>query len=158
MKKINNGNVVSAVWPLAEKTVKKFGLDLWDVKFVKEGSRFYLRIFVDSKKGITIEDCENVSKTLNAPLDELDPISQSYCLEICSPGIERELTKEEHFNKFLGEGIFVRFIRPTQLGEKEIRGILRSFNKNEVGIETDGKLIAINRKDTAFIKLDDFNR
>ena len=98
-KKNNNGNVVAMVWPLAEKIVKQLGLELWDVRFVKEGSGFYLRIFIDSENGVTIEDCEATSRALDAPLDELDPIAQNYCLEVCSPGLERELVRDEHFKK-----------------------------------------------------------
>lgn len=156
-KKNHRGNVVSTVWPLAENITKKFGFDLWDVRFVKEGGNFYLRIFIDNKGGVTIEDCENISRALDAPLDELDPISQNYCLEVCSPGLERELIRDEHFKKFIGKGIFARLIRPTTTGEKEIRGILHSFNKDEICIKKDNGIIFLNKKDAAFIKLDDFN-
>lgn len=156
-KKNYRGNVVSTVWPLAESIAKEFGFDLWDVRFVKEGGNFYLRIFIDNKEGVTIEDCENISRALDAPLDELDPISQNYCLEVCSPGLERELIKDEHFNKFMGKDIFARLIRPTQTGEKEIRGTLHSFNKDEICIKKGNEIILLKRKDTAFIKLDDFN-
>lgn len=156
-KKVSQGHVVSTVWPLAENIAKKFNFDLWDVRFVKEGGNFYLRIFIDNAEGVTIEDCERVSRALDAPLDELDPISQNYCLEVCSPGLERELIKDEHFNKFIGQKVFARLIRPTQTGEKEIRGILHSFNKDEICIKKGNEIILLKRKDTAFIKLDDFN-
>lgn len=156
-KKVSKGHVVSTVWPLAESIAKKFNFDLWDVRFVKEGGNFYLRIFIDNGEGVTIEDCEKVSRALDAPLDELDPISQNYCLEVCSPGLERELIKDEHFNKFIGKKVFARLIRPMQTGEKEIRGILHSFNKDEICIKKGNEIILLKRKDTAFIKLDDFN-
>lgn len=156
-KKGSNGSVVSAVWSIAEEIVKELGLEIWDIKFVKEGGSFYLRIFIDSENGVKIEDCENVSRALDGPLDELDPVPYPYLLEVCSPGLERELIRDEHFNKFLGEKIFIRLIRPTPQGEREIYGILKSFSDGKVIIEKDNELLFINKKDTAFIKLDDFN-
>lgn len=80
--------------------IERLGLSLWDVRFVKEGAEYYLRVFIDSENGITIEDCENVSRAIDEPLDIADPISQSYCLEVSSPGVERELRTDEHFAAF----------------------------------------------------------
>ena len=82
---------------LAAPIAKELGYDLWDVRFVKEGAEWYLRIFIDKPDGIGIDDCVAMSRAINDPLDRLDPIDQAYCLEVCSPGLNRELTRDEHF-------------------------------------------------------------
>ena len=87
---------VQVIHEIAEPIAEKLGLSIWDIKFLKEGSQWYLRVFIDKDGGISIDDCEAMSRALDEPLDELDPISQSYCLEVCSPGIERELVTDEH--------------------------------------------------------------
>ena len=86
-------NTVEAVTELVKPIIEQMGLILWDVRFVKEGAGWYLRIFIDKDSGVTIEDCENVTRAVDKPLDDLDPIEQNYCLEVSSPGIERELVK-----------------------------------------------------------------
>ena len=161
-KKSRGNNVVSAVWQLAEPFAKDLGLTIWDVKFVKEGSDYFLRIFIDSENGITIDDCENMSRDIDRPLDELDPISQNYCLEVCSPGLNRELTRDEHLEKNLGEKIIVRLIRPMEDGTKQLNAVLISFSKEELKVSLEGgaddnsQPLSIPRKNIAFIKLDDF--
>ena len=97
MPKGKGGNTVAAVWDIAAPIAEQLGLDIWDIRFVKEGADWFLRIFIDKDGGVTIEDCENMSRAMDAPLDEADPIPQSYCLEVSSPGVERELTRDSHF-------------------------------------------------------------
>lgn len=151
------GNTADTVTQIVKPIIEQLGLSLWDVRFVKEGAQYYLRIFIDSENGITIEDCEKVSRAVDLPLDEADPISQSYCLEVCSPGIERELKKEEHFQAFLGSPVMVKMIRPVEGLGKEFSGILEDSDKLSVKINVDDNVVAINKKDTVWIKLDDFN-
>ena len=157
-KKSHGNNVATTVWSLAEPIARELGLDIWDVKFVKEGSDYFLRIFIDSENGITIDDCENMSRAIDKPLDDLDPISQNYCLEVCSPGVNRELTRDEHLEKYIGQKIIVRLIRPLTDGTKELNANLVSFDKNEVSVsgENIAEDLCILRKNIAFIKLDDF--
>ena len=104
-------NTVQKVWNIAEPIAKELGLDIWDIRYVKEGSNFYLRIFIDKENGVDINDCENMSRAIDKPLDENDPISDAYILEVSSPGIERELTREEHFQQFIGADIMVKMIQ-----------------------------------------------
>ena len=151
------GNTVDLVTEIVKPIVEQLGLSLWDVRFVKEGADYFLRIFIDSENGITIEDCEKVSRAVDLPLDEADPISQSYCLEVCSPGIERELKKEEHFQAFIDSPIMVKMIRPIDKLGKEFSGILKESNRNTVKIDVDGDIVTVNKKDTVWIKLDDFD-
>lgn len=160
-KKHNGGNTVEVVWNLIEPIIEGLnrGLVLWDIRFLKEGADWFLRVFIDSENGITIEDCEAVSRAIDAPLDEADPIEQSYCLEVSSPGIERELVREQHFYDFLGEDIMVRMIRPLENGLKEFKGQLLSADKSTFTIKTEDNenTLIINKKDTVWVKLDDFD-
>ena len=152
-------NTVNAVWDIVEPYVKALNLQLWDVRFVKEGANWYLRIFIDSENGITIEDCEAVSRAVDEPLDIADPIDKSYCLEVCSPGIERELTRPEHFEQFIGADVMVKMIRPIDGIGKEFKGVLSDADKQTATItdHSGENQVTINKKDAVYIKLDDFD-
>ncbi len=156
-KKSKGGNTVEIVKNIADPLAKSLGLDLWDVRFLKEGTQWYLRIFIDKSEGVSIEDCERMSRLIDKPLDELDPISQSYCLEICSPGLERELIRDEHFKKFIGSKIKIKLIRVNSKGEREIFGKLLKQDGNIISIDNGEKVIEVNKKDIVNVKLDDFN-
>lgn len=111
-------NTIESVWNLVDPIAKKLQLEIWDVHFLKEGSNWYLRIFIDSPNGITIDDCERFSRAIDQPLDDLDPINVGYCLEVSSPGIERRLTRPKHFQKYIDEKVVVNFIRPIDQNVK----------------------------------------
>ncbi len=149
----------SAVWELAQPIVNDFGLTLWDVRYVKEGAQWYLRVFIDKEGGVDINDCENVSRAIDKPLDELDPITDNYILEVSSPGIERELVLDTHFEQFIGADIMVKMIRPIDGIGKEFKGVLKAYENGEVTIadHSDENQIVISKKDAAYIKLDDFD-
>lgn len=117
--------------------VEQLGLKLWDVRFVKEGASWYLRIFIDKEGGVTIEDCTNVSHAVDPVLDEEDPISVSYYLEVCSPGLGRELKEPEHFSAFIGSEISLTLYK-AENGSKTVRGILKAFDGN-ILLEVDGE-------------------
>ena len=155
MSKGKKGNTVSAVWALAQPIAQHLSLELWDVRFVKEGAAWYLRVFIDKDGGVSIDDCEAMSRALDAPLDELDVINQSYCLEVSSPGIERELIRDEHFKKFIGSSVIVKLIRPNENGERELKGILDNFSSKEITLNIEGSIL-IDRKNIASVRLDDF--
>ena len=150
------GNTVNTVWQLAEPLAKELGLEIWDVRFEKEGADWFLRIFIDKEGGVSIDDCVDMSHAIDKPLDEADPIEQSYCLEVCSPGVERELKRDEHFLKFIGEPVMVKLIRPLE-NKREYNGILESYENGsfELRLE-DGTGLMINKKETSYVKLDDF--
>ena len=152
-----SNKIVSSVWSLAEPIANELGLELWDIKFLKEGSNWILRIFIDKDEGITIDDCEKMSRAIDKPLDELNPISQQYCLEVSSPGIERELTNDSHFEKFIGYSVIIRMIRPLENLGKEFTGVLLSFDKDIIEVKILDKNFSILRKNIAFVKLNDFN-
>lgn len=159
MAKSKGGVTVSKVWELCEPIVKEFGLSLWDVRYVKEGADWYLRIFIDKEGGVDITDCEKVSRAINTPLDELDPIENAYCLEVCSPGIERELVRDEHFMQFIGADIMVKMRRPIEGIGKDFCGVLKGYDDGMVTISDHSgeNEVTISKKDAAWIKLDDFD-
>lgn len=149
-------NTVSAVWEIAEPLAEELGLILWDVRFVKEGANRYLRIIIDKDEGVCIDDCVNMSHAIDGPLDELDPIAESYSLQVQSPGIERELTRDFHFEQNIGNPVLVRFIHAFQ-GKRDYSGTLLSYDGGDITIELpSGDTIDFNKKEASFVKLDDF--
>lgn len=150
------GNTVNTVWEIAEPIAQSLGLEIWDVRFEKEGADWFLRIFIDKEGGVSIDDCVDMSHAIDKPLDEADPIEQSYCLEVSSPGLERDLKRDAHFEKSLGEKIMVKLIRPVD-GQREFKGTLESYdNGNFELLLEDGTKLMINKKETSYVKLDDF--
>ncbi len=149
------GNTVAAVWSIAEPIAHSLGLILWDVRFVKEGASWYLRVFIDKPGGVGIDDCVDMSHALDKPLDDADPIEQSYCLEVSSPGIERELTRQEHFDAMLGRSVKVRLIRPLD-GVREFTGVLGDFDQGSFTLKTgDEAGMCITLRETSWVRLID---
>lgn len=159
MAKSKGGLTVSRVWELCEPIVENLGLKLWDVRYLKEGADWFLRVYIDKPEGVDITDCEKVSRAINDPLDELDPIDNAYCLEVCSPGIERELVRDEHFEQFIGADIMVKMRRPIEGIGKEFDGVLTSYEDGMVTVtdHSGENEVTISKKDAAWIKLDDFD-
>lgn len=128
---------VGTVWNIAQPLAEELGLILWDVRFQKEGAEWYLRIFIDKQDGgIGIEDCVNMSHALDEPLDEADPIDRSYSLQVSSPGIERELTRDFHFTRYLGSRVIVKFIRPVN-GKRVYKCTLKGLRCGSITVEFD---------------------
>ncbi len=149
-------NTISVVRDIAKPIADDLGLTLWDVRFQKEGTNWYLRIFIDKEGGIDIEDCVNMSHAIEEPLDRLDPIEQSYNLQVSSPGIERDLVRDEHFTKYIGEKIMLKLPRAVD-GQKEFHGILEKYEDGNVTVSYgDDKSLTVNKKETSWIRLDDF--
>ena len=136
---------------LLEKIINNLGYELYDVIYEKEGKDFYLKIFIDNDKGISINDCENVNNNINEVLDEADYIKDAYYLEVSSPGLERVLRKDKHFLKQLGNEIYVKLYSPIK-NQKEIIGILDEYNNNEISINKNSEIIKIDTKNIAIAK------
>lgn len=150
------GNTVAAVYEMVKPITDELGLVLWDVVFEKEGAYWYLRVYIDRDDSMPdMDDCENVTRPLSKLLDEKDPIEQSYILEVGSPGLGRELKKEEHFRRYMECPVRIRFIRETENGEKELIAALKEYNKDSVTVACDGEERVIKLADTAFIRLYD---
>lgn len=140
---------------LIKESVEALGVKLWDVKFVKEGASWYLRVFIDKEEGVDINDCTDVSRLIDPIIDEADPINVSYYLEVCSPGLERELTEGWHYEKYMGTDVKVKLIRPRD-GKREFSGKLKAYN-GDVTVECDGADIVFAKQELVFVKLDDAN-
>lgn len=150
-------NTVSRVQQIVEPFARELGLEIWDIRFLKEGTDWYLRIFIDREGGISIDDCVDLTHAITKPLDEADPISQSYTLEVSSPGVERELVKPEHFEKFIGSAVMMRLIRPIEK-VRDFSGTLKSYEDGRITVElADGSELTVDKKETSYVKLDDFD-
>lgn len=144
---------------IAAPIADSLGLRIWDVRYLKEGSQWFLRVFIDKDGGVDINDCEAMSRALDAPLDEADPIDGEYILEVSSPGIERELVRPEHFDRFIGADVMVKMIRPLEGIGKEFKGVLTDYEDGDVTVtdHSGENSVTFNKKETAYIKLDDFD-
>ena len=148
-------SVADKVFELIKPTVEEQGVILWDVRFLKEGASWYLRVFIDNKEGISIDDCTNVSHAIDPVIDEADPIDKSYYLEVCSPGIERELTRDFHYRSVIGELIKVKLYKAIE-GKKEFTGTLLSADE-KLSIKCDGDFVfEFDMKDISKANLCDF--
>ena len=133
-----NKNVAAVVREGITPTADALGYMLWDVEFLKEGSRRILRVTIDNEQGITIEDCEKMHRAIDPILDEIDPIEDAYDLEVSSPGIERDLRTGAHIDACVGERVEVRFFAPFE-GIKQIEGVLLGRDgEQSVCIEVNG--------------------
>lgn len=137
---------------LAGPIVSECGCTLWDVEYVKEAGDWYLRIYIDKEGGVSINDCEAVSRPLSDALDESDPIEGSYTLEVSSAGADRALKKPEHFRQFLDSEVEVRLYRARE-GRKELCGVLRGYEDGDVTLELPGGVETIEKKDVAQVRL-----
>lgn len=129
-----------SVWQFIEPLLKETPYEIYDVEYSKEGSEWYLRIYIDKEGGVDLDDCETVTDLINDPLDELDPISEAYFLEVSSPGIERALNSLRHFEMALGEKICVKTYAKVE-NSKEWVGILTAVGDDSITLEADKKTI-----------------
>lgn len=143
--------VEDIVYELARPITDRYSFEIVEVEFKKEGSDWYLRLYIDKEGGITIEDCQTVSEELSGLLDEADPIEQSYIFEVSSPGVERPLKTDRDYEKNNGKLIEIRLFTPLN-GKKVYEGILRGHTAETVEIETDGKPVQIEKGAIALIK------
>lgn len=131
-------DVIKVVEELVMPILDEIKLELVDIELKKEGKNWFLRVYIDSEKGVDIEDCGTVSGRLSDRLDETDPIPQAYFLEVSSPGAERPLKKEKDIEKAVGKNIYVTLYEPIE-GEKAFEGKLVAFDGNELSIATKQK-------------------
>ncbi len=140
--------VASMAAPIAEGA----GCSLWDVEYVREAGEWFLRVYIDKAGGVSIDDCEAVSRPLSDQLDEADPIEGSYVLEVSSAGADRPLKKPEHFARFLDAEVEVRLYRAME-GRKDYVGILKGYENGDVTIETAAGPRTFAKKDVAQVRL-----
>lgn len=148
-------NTAAVCEELAEPVAREMGVSIWDVAFEKEGAGWYLRYFIDTADGVSIDECEAFSRRMSDLLDEADPVEQAYCLEVSSPGIERKFTRGWHFENYMGTRVLVRLIRPVE-GVRDFVGTLRARNPEDgsvtVTLEEDLEM-TFTPEETAFVRL-----
>lgn len=130
-------NIASQVFSTIRPTVESCGVTLWDVQYVKEGADRYLRITIDKENGVSIDDCERVHRAVDPVIDALDPIAESYYMEVASPGLGRRLTRPEHFAAKTGQTVAVRLIRPDETGTRDWRGSLLPCEGDSLRVLTE---------------------
>lgn len=128
------------------------GVEIYDVEYVKEGSDWYLRAYIDKEEGVSIQDCENVSRALSDALDEADFIPDAYILEVSSPGLGRTLKKDKHLAKSIGEEVEIRLFEPVEKC-KEFTGILEGFDEKQITITQGDETKQFDRSKIASIRL-----
>ena len=134
--------------------VEKMGIEIYDVEYVKEGSEYYLRAYIDKEGGVSINDCEAVSRAFSDVLDEADPIEEAYVLEVSSPGLGRTLKKDRHLQKSIGQDVEVKLFKPLEGTKcKEFEGELIRFDEKTITIRDDKTERTFERSAVALIRL-----
>ena len=131
--------------------LERMNFELVDVEYVKEGSIYYLRAYIDKEGGITVNDCEAVAREMNGLLDEKDFIPDSYTFEVSSPGLGRPLKKEKDYVRNMGKEVEIRTYRAINRN-KEFYGLLTAYDKDSVTIDSDGEELKFERADIALIR------
>ena len=135
---VKKSQIIETVWNLAKPITDELGLTLWDVRFEKEGASYFLRIVIDKEGGVDIDSCEAVSRRIDPILDEVDPIEVSYYLEVWSAGLERDLTRDFHFEQNIGKPVAIGLFTPLN-GNKEPVCTLKEYKgKSIVAIDPEG--------------------
>ena len=144
--------VTEIVAGFAQPVVESFGCELWDVEYVREGSDYFLRLYIDKEGGVDITDCEKISRAVDPILDEKDPIAESYHFEVCSAGLERALKRPGDFERFMNAPIMIKLYRPRN-GLKELPGILRGYEDGRVIAECGKETITFEKSEVALVRL-----
>ena len=143
--------VTDLVAEFARPIVEEHGCELWDVEYVREGSEYFLRLYLDKEGGVDINDCEAVSRAVDPILDEKDPIPGSYHFEVCSAGLERALKRPGDFQRFMGSPITVKLYRPRN-GLKEIPCVLKGYDDGKITVEAGKETITFEKSEVALVR------
>ena len=144
--------ITEQVAALAADAVAAQGCELWDVEYVREAGSWYLRLYIDKKEGVDINDCEAISRKVSDLLDEADPIPASYTFEVCSAGIERPLKRPGDFEKFMGADILLKTYSPRG-GRKEFPGVLAGYEDGAVTVTVGKETIRFEKQEIALVRL-----
>ncbi|HIF4987956.1 TPA: ribosome maturation factor RimP, partial [Clostridioides difficile] len=138
---------------IVTKITDEHGFEMVDVEYVKEAGEYYLRVYIDKEEGISLNECELVSRELSPILDEKDPIKENYFLEVSSPGLDRALKKDRDFVRYQGRDVDLKLYKPLN-GCKQFEGELVGLTEdNNIKIIANGKEMEFNRKDVAIVRL-----
>ncbi len=144
--------ITERVRAFSEPVVEGLGCSLWDVEYVREGGEWFLRLYIDKEGGVSINDCEAVSRAVDPILDAEDPIETSYRFEVCSAGLERVLKRPSDFARFLGAKVLVKLYRPRD-GRKEIPCVLTGYDDEGVHVELAGQDLTFSKSEVALVRL-----
>ena len=144
--------ITDQVAALAADAVTAQGCELWDVEYVREAGSWYLRLYIDKKEGVDINDCEAISRKVSDLLDEADPIPASYTFEVCSAGIERPLKRPGDFEKFMGADILLKTYSPRG-GRKEFPGVLAGYEDGAVSVTLGSETLRFEKQEIALVRL-----
>lgn len=145
--------LITEISELVRPVVEELGYELYHVEYVKENGEFYLRIYIDNENGISLVDCEKVSRRISDIVDEKDPIKEQYFLEVSSPGIFRELFEDSHLLKHINDKVRIKLKKPVEK-KKEYIGELLSFDESIVKMMADGKELEFLRENIKSINLE----
>ena len=137
---------------IARPVVEEEGCSLWDVEYVREAGTWYLRIFIDKDGGVSIDDCERISRRMDPILDEEDPIPDSYVFEVGSAGADRELKRPGDFRQFMGSEVEVKLYRPVE-GSKRYTGALTGYDDGAITLNQNGKVVSFTKDQIAQVRL-----
>lgn len=141
---MSSETLISRLIHLLKPVVLELGYEFYYVEFVNEDGENYLRVYIDNETGISLTDCEKVSRRISELLDEKDPIESSYYLEVSSPGVFRTLFTDEHLNKYIGYAVAIS-LKQLFIGRRKLNGKLSSFDKDSIVIKTDEEDVSVPR-------------
>ena len=133
---MKNDALVNEIYEMVKPIADELNYDIYHVEYVKENGELYLRIYIEKDGGITLSDCEALSRRVSDLMDEKDPIKDPYFLEVSSPGLNRTLFTAEHYKRFIGREVMVKFTKSVD-GKKNIKGILKEVNEDSIVVEAD---------------------
>lgn len=128
--------LVNEIYEMVNPIAEELNYDIYHIEYVKENGEFYLRIYIEKDGGITLSDCEALSRRVSDLMDEKDPIKDPYFLEVSSPGLNRTLFTENHYKRFIGREVMVRFTKSIY-GKKNVKGILKEVNDDSIVVEAE---------------------
>ena len=128
--------LVNEIYEMVNPIAEELNYDIYHIEYVKENGEFYLRIYIEKDGGITLSDCEALSRRVSDLMDEKDTIKDPYFLEVSSPGLNRTLFTENHYKRFIGREVMVRFTKSID-GKKNVKGILKEVNDDSIVVEAE---------------------
>ena len=133
---MKNDALVTQIYEMVKPIADELNYEIYHIEYVKENGEYYLRIYIEKEGGITLNDCEALSRRVSDLMDEKDPIAEAYFLEVSSPGLNRTLFTETHYKRFVGREVMVKLTKAVE-GKKSIKGILKEVNEENIIVEAD---------------------
>ncbi|WP_294385798.1 ribosome maturation factor RimP [uncultured Clostridium sp.] len=133
---MKNDALVTQIYEMVKPIADELNYEIYHIEYVKENGEYYLRIYIEKEGGITLNDCEALSRRVSDLMDEKDPIAEAYFLEVSSPGLNRTLFTEAHYKRFVGREVMVKLAKAID-GKKSIKGILKEVNEENIIVESD---------------------